>query len=134
MCVIDTSKCSRSSLRRSWCMMLCRSSLVLACLLMRDANMWRNLETVSLFTYDGGSFFCAFSMALCTAMIVASGVSGNVLVLLHPGGASISNVLYCAGCVWVVIVAAVIFSYHHHPHHHHPLNEKGLCRHCNNGE
>ena len=88
MCIVDTSNWSRSSLRRSWCMMSYRSSLLLACLLMMDANMWRDLETVSLFTCNVGSIFCTtFSMASCIALMVASGVSGNVLVL-HPGGAS----------------------------------------------
>ena len=73
---------------RSWCMMSYRSSLLLACLLMMDANMWRDLETVSRCTWDVGSIFCAtFSRALCIALMVASGVSGRVVVL-HPGGAS----------------------------------------------
>ena len=50
--------------------------------------MWRDLETVSLFAYDFGSIFCStFSRASCPALMVASGVNGNVLVL-HPGGAS----------------------------------------------
>ena len=63
-------------------------SLLPACLLMMDANMWRDLETVSLFTCDVGSIFCAtFSRASWIALMVASGVSGNVLVL-HPGVAS----------------------------------------------
>ena len=55
---------------------------------MMDANIWRDLETVSLFTYDVGSiFYATFSRASRIALMVASGVSGNVLVL-HPGGAS----------------------------------------------
>ena len=88
VCVIATSRFSRSSSRCSWCMMSYRSSLLLACLLMIDANMWRDLETVSRFTDDVESVFCAtFSRASCTALIVASGVSGDALVL-HPGGAS----------------------------------------------
>ena len=37
-------------------MMSSRSSLHRACLLVMDANMWRDLETVSLFTYDVGTF------------------------------------------------------------------------------
>ena len=87
--VIATSRCSKSSSRRSWCMMSYRSSLLLACLLVIVANMWRDLEAVSLFTYDVGSIFCAtFSRASCTALMVASRVSGNVSVL-HPGGASL---------------------------------------------
>ena len=50
--------------------------------------MWRDLETDSLFTCNVGSIFCAtFSRASCIALMVASGVSGNVLVL-HTGGAS----------------------------------------------
>ena len=65
-----------------------RSSLLLAYLLRMDANMWRDLETVSLFTDDVESVFCAtFSRASFTALMVASGISGNVLVL-HPGDAS----------------------------------------------
>ena len=89
VCVIDTSKFFRSLLRRSWFMMSYRSSLLLASLLMVKANMWRDLEAVSLFTYDVGSIFCAtFSRASCTALMVASRVSGNVSVL-HPGGASL---------------------------------------------
>ena len=56
---------------------------------MMDADMWRDLKTVSLFTYDVGSIFCVtFSRASCIALMVASGVSGNVLVL-YPGGASL---------------------------------------------
>ena len=69
-------------------MMSYRSSLLLAWLLMMDANIWRDLETVSFFTGDVGSiFFATFSRASCTALMVASGVSGSVLDL-HPGGAS----------------------------------------------
>ena len=57
-------------------MMSYRSSLLLACLLVIVANMWRDLEAVSLFTYDVGSIFCAtFSRASCTALMVASGVT-----------------------------------------------------------
>ena len=70
---------------RSWCIMLYRSSLLLACLLMIDANMWRDLETVSWCTWDVGSIFCAtFSRASCITLMMASGVSGSVLVLIAP--------------------------------------------------
>ena len=55
---------------------------------MIDANMWRDLETVSRSTWDVRSIYCAtFSRASCIALMVAFGVSGSVLVL-HPGGAS----------------------------------------------
>ena len=50
----------------------------MACLLMMDANMWRDVVTVILFTYDVGSIFCAtFARASCTALMVASGVSSK---------------------------------------------------------
>ena len=53
-------------------MMSYRSSLLLACLQMIDANIWRELETVILFTGDVGSiFFATFSRASCTALMVA---------------------------------------------------------------
>ena len=46
-------------------------------------NLW-----YSVILYDVGSIFCAtFSRASCTALMVAFGVSGNVLVL-YPDGAS----------------------------------------------
>ena len=48
----------------------------------------RDLEAVSLFTYNVESIFCAtFSRASCTALMVASVVSCNVSVF-HPDGAS----------------------------------------------
>ena len=105
---------------------LCRGRLGLL-LLMMDANIWHELETVSLFTGDVGSiFFATFSRASCTALMVASGVSGSVLdfhpsrwcliapcllsnwgrVIVLPGG--ISTVLHSACCIWVVIIATVI--------------------------
>ena len=64
-------------------MMSYRSSLLLACLLMMDANMWRDLEPVSLFTYDVGSIFCAtFSRASCKAlMVVVSSTAKHLLML-----------------------------------------------------
>ena len=76
VCVIATSL-----LRRSWCMMSYRSSLHLACLLMMGANMWRDLDTVNLFTYDVGSIFCATRWWRLELAV------SNVLVL-HLGGAS----------------------------------------------
>ena len=57
-------------------MMSYRTSLLLACLLMMDANMWCDLETVSLFTYGVGS-----NSQRPRVQMVTSGVSGNVLAL-----------------------------------------------------
>ena len=47
--------------------------------------MWHDLETVSRSTCDVGSIFCAtFLRTSCIALMVASGVSGNVLVQMLP--------------------------------------------------
>ena len=56
--------------------------------LMMDVIKWRALDTTTLLVCIlGSAIFSTLSGALCTAIIVASRVSGIVLVF-QPGGAS----------------------------------------------